>query len=221
MECDVLHMGRIAAVVLQVLVGAYGSDAMRYYFAKEVEFGRDGDFAEERFRAIVNADLANTFGNLLNRTLGLLKKNCGGAVPGDAASIEPDHPLRSFAAEQASHEVPCERSTAFARGRRRSDVLSGSYVCRLEFSLRAPSLKLGLLTFIACAAMLFTCPHPDRTCIRICTPLWACRSSWQRRLTRRCAFTQPQLRSLPLAPAATCTWRRSRRGRPSRCPPAS
>ena len=42
----------------QVLVGAYGSDAVRYYFAKEVEFGRDGDFSEERFRNIVNANLA-------------------------------------------------------------------------------------------------------------------------------------------------------------------
>ena len=89
----------------KVLVRAYGPDAVRYYFAKEVEFGRDGDFAEERFRAIVNADLANTVGNLLNRTLGLLKKNCGGAVPGDAAAIPPEHPLRSFAAEQV-REVP-------------------------------------------------------------------------------------------------------------------
>ena len=82
-------------------MGAYGADAVRYYFAREVEFGRDGDFAEERFRAIVNSDLANTVGNLLNRTLGLLKKNCGGAVPGDAAAIAADHPLRSCAAEQA------------------------------------------------------------------------------------------------------------------------
>ncbi len=81
-------------------MGAYGADAVRYYFAREVEFGRDGDFAEERFRAIVNSDLANTVGNLLNRTLGLLKKNCGGAVPGDAAAISADHPLRSCAAEQ-------------------------------------------------------------------------------------------------------------------------
>ena len=85
----------------QALVGAYGADAVRYYFAREVEFGRDGDFAEERFRAIVNSDLANTVGNLLNRTLGLLKKNCGGAVPGDSAAIPQDHPLRSCVAEQA------------------------------------------------------------------------------------------------------------------------
>ena len=93
----------------QVLVEAYGADAVRYYFARVVEFGRDGDFGEERFRAIVNSDLANTVGNLLNRTLGLLKKNCGGSVPGDAAAIPQDHPLRSCAAEQARCAVhlPC------------------------------------------------------------------------------------------------------------------
>jgi hypothetical protein len=34
----------------QVLVGAYGADAVRYYFMAEIEFGKDGDFSEERFR---------------------------------------------------------------------------------------------------------------------------------------------------------------------------
>ncbi|PRQ44780.1 putative methionine--tRNA ligase [Rosa chinensis] len=43
---------------------------------REVEFGGDGDYSEDRFINIVNAHLANSIGNLLNRTLGLLKKNC-------------------------------------------------------------------------------------------------------------------------------------------------
>lgn len=34
----------------QVLVGAYGADAVRYYFMAEIEFGKDGDFSEARFR---------------------------------------------------------------------------------------------------------------------------------------------------------------------------
>lgn len=55
---------------------------------------QDGDFSEERFRNIVNANLANDVGNLLNRTLNLLKKNCGGALPLAAADIPADHPLR-------------------------------------------------------------------------------------------------------------------------------
>ena len=81
-------------------MGAYGSDAVRYFFAKEVEFGRDGDFSEKRFRDIVNANLANSIGNLLNRALGLIKKFCGSAVPGDAGGIPEDHPLRSIVSAQ-------------------------------------------------------------------------------------------------------------------------
>jgi len=48
----------------------------------------------------VNAALANDIGNLLNRTLGLLAKNCGGALPVGASDIPADHPLRSLAEAQ-------------------------------------------------------------------------------------------------------------------------
>lgn len=62
---------------------------------------QDGDFSEERFRNIVNANLANDVGNLLNRTLNLLKKNCGGEMPMKTADIPADHPLRALAFEKA------------------------------------------------------------------------------------------------------------------------
>ncbi len=48
----------------------------------------------------MNAALANDIGNLLNRTLGLLAKNCDGALPVGAADIPADHPLRSLAERQ-------------------------------------------------------------------------------------------------------------------------
>lgn len=44
------------------LVQKFGTDAVRYFFLREVEFGNDGDYSEERFVNIVNAHLANTFG---------------------------------------------------------------------------------------------------------------------------------------------------------------
>ena len=44
------------------LVRRHGSDAVRFYFLKEIEFGKDGDFAEDRFVNLVNASLANTIG---------------------------------------------------------------------------------------------------------------------------------------------------------------
>ncbi|KAI3437932.1 hypothetical protein D9Q98_000376 [Chlorella vulgaris] len=99
---DGLKMGKSLGNVLEptALVAAYGADAVRYYFLREIVFGQDGDFSEERFRNIVNANLANDVGNLLNRTLNLLKKNCGGALPIDTAAIPADHPLRVLAAEK-------------------------------------------------------------------------------------------------------------------------
>ncbi|WP_066120147.1 methionine--tRNA ligase [Geminocystis sp. NIES-3709] len=63
------------------LLDKYGSDAVRYYFLKEIEFGKDGDFNEIRFVNILNADLANDLGNLLNRSLGMLNKYCDGILP--------------------------------------------------------------------------------------------------------------------------------------------
>lgn len=75
---DGLKMGKSLGNTLEPtdLVRRFGPDAVRYFFLKEVEFGSDGDYSEDRFINILNAHLANTIGNLLKRTLGLLKKNC-------------------------------------------------------------------------------------------------------------------------------------------------
>lgn len=76
------------------LIQQYGADALRYYFLKEIELGQDGDFNETRFVNILNADLANDLGNLLNRTLGMVKKYCNRQIPDiAAASFDVDHPL--------------------------------------------------------------------------------------------------------------------------------
>lgn len=57
------------------LVKNYGTDSVRYFFLKEISFGKDGDFTYENFLNRVNSDLANNLGNLLNRSLNLINKN--------------------------------------------------------------------------------------------------------------------------------------------------
>ncbi len=63
------------------LVKAYGVDALRYFFLREVAFGQDGSYSHEAIVNRTNADLANDLGNLAQRSLSMIAKNCGGIVP--------------------------------------------------------------------------------------------------------------------------------------------
>jgi methionyl-tRNA synthetase len=80
---DGLKMGKTLGNTIDPydLVDRYGADPIRYYFLKEIEFGKDGDFNEDRFISIINADLANSLGNLLNRSLGMANKYCQKLIP--------------------------------------------------------------------------------------------------------------------------------------------
>ena len=55
-------------------INSYGVDAVRYYALREVPFGNDGNFSEDLLIARTNADLVNTLGNLVNRTIAMSKK---------------------------------------------------------------------------------------------------------------------------------------------------
>ncbi|MQM00384.1 hypothetical protein Taro_033114 [Colocasia esculenta] len=93
---DGMKMGKSLGNTLEPkdLVNRFGADAVRYFFLREVEFGNDGDFSEDRFINIVNAHLANTIGNLLNRTLGLLKKNCQSILAYDSVTAAEGNPFK-------------------------------------------------------------------------------------------------------------------------------
>lgn len=63
------------------LVETFGPDAVRYFFLREVSFGNDGDYSNEKLVNRVNADLANNLGNLAQRSLSMINKNCDAKVP--------------------------------------------------------------------------------------------------------------------------------------------
>nr|MDQ4088530.1 methionine--tRNA ligase [Pseudomonadota bacterium] len=69
------------------LADSFGVDALRYFLMREVPFGQDGSYSAEAIVARVNAELANSFGNLAQRTLSMVFKNLGGVLPqpGEAA----------------------------------------------------------------------------------------------------------------------------------------
>lgn len=79
------------------LIERYGLDAVRYYLVRETIFGMDGTFTPEQFVERINVDLANDFGNLLNRTIGMMNKYFGGVIPSYKGCVTPeDSELEAF-----------------------------------------------------------------------------------------------------------------------------
>ncbi|MCP8882246.1 methionine--tRNA ligase [Devosia sp. XJ19-1] len=75
------------------LVDTFGADAVRYFFAREVSFGNDGDYSHEKLVNRVNADLANNLGNLAQRSLSMINKNCDAKVPELGALTDADNAI--------------------------------------------------------------------------------------------------------------------------------
>ena len=63
------------------LVNKYGLDQVRYFLLREVPFGNDGDFSHQAMVNRMNGELANDYGNLAQRVLAMIAKNCEGQVP--------------------------------------------------------------------------------------------------------------------------------------------
>ena len=68
-------------IYVEDLVNRYGVDAVRYFMARNIIFGLDGEFTPEAFVETINVDLANNFGNLLNRTVSMIEKYYSGEIP--------------------------------------------------------------------------------------------------------------------------------------------
>jgi len=75
------------------LADHYGVDQMRYFFLREVPFGQDGNYSHEAIVNRINADLANDLGNLAQRSLSMIAKNCDGTVPAFGDFTEADRAI--------------------------------------------------------------------------------------------------------------------------------
>lgn len=81
------------------LVPTFGADGYRYHFLRDVSFGPDGNFSWEGMVLRYNADLANDFGNLVNRVLNLAERYRDGKVPAVGSDAPEEADLRAAAAE--------------------------------------------------------------------------------------------------------------------------
>ena len=75
------------------LVETYGLDAVRYFLMREVPFGNDGDFSHRAMVNRINGDLANDFGNLVQRVLSMVARNCAANLPEPGPFLAEDRAL--------------------------------------------------------------------------------------------------------------------------------
>ena len=71
------------------IIEEYGLDPLRYYLIKEVSFGNDGNISQDRLEDCINSDLANNYGNLCQRVIAFVMKNCDGKIP-SKIKFQPD-----------------------------------------------------------------------------------------------------------------------------------
>jgi methionyl-tRNA synthetase len=79
------------------LVQQYGVDAVRYFFMREVPYGNDGSYSHDVIVARMNADLSNDLGNLAQRSLSMVNKNCEAKVPVCGTLSDEDYEMLNLA----------------------------------------------------------------------------------------------------------------------------
>jgi methionyl-tRNA synthetase len=87
------------------LAERFGVDALRYFLLREVPFGQDGSYSAEAIVNRANAELANSFGNLAQRTLSMIHKNLDGVIP-VVGDDEADRELLAVVEQATGKDVP-------------------------------------------------------------------------------------------------------------------
>ena len=90
---DKISKSRGTAIYADDLAKLFGTDAVRYYVLSEMPYLNDGSITYESFIARYNSDLANTLGNLVNRTAAMINKYFDGKVPSPQENAELDSGL--------------------------------------------------------------------------------------------------------------------------------
>ncbi|WP_309610368.1 class I tRNA ligase family protein, partial [Sphingomonas sp.] len=99
------------------LAERYGVDALRYFLLREVTFGQDGSYSHEAIVNRVNAELANSFGNLAQRSLSLIDRNFPERLPWGGLEKPEDAQLQGLVTDTCRNLIPREfEKFAFSQG---------------------------------------------------------------------------------------------------------
>jgi methionyl-tRNA synthetase len=117
------------------LAQSFGVDQLRYFLMREVTFGQDGSYSAEAIINRVNAELANSFGNLAQRTLSMIFKNLDGIIPTSGEASEDKVLLRTV--EQGCAELNDRfGDCAFSAGL--EAWMSAVFACNAYIDAQAP-----------------------------------------------------------------------------------
>jgi methionyl-tRNA synthetase len=119
------------------LAERYGVDTLRYFFLREVAFGQDGSWSEEAIVTRCNAELANSFGNLAQRTLSLIFKNCDGFLPEIAGHDPADSALFELVGKVVGNEIP-EAMQQLAISQAMEAWINAVFACNAYIDAQAP-----------------------------------------------------------------------------------
>ncbi len=119
------------------LAGKFGVDTLRYFLMREVAFGQDGSYSPEAIVTRSNAELANSFGNLAQRTLSMIAKNMGGKLAKFSEDEEADKLLLSAVYSACRDKLPTEfEALNFSQGI--EEWIKAVYACNQYVDEQAP-----------------------------------------------------------------------------------
>jgi len=117
------------------LADRFGVDALRYFLLREVPFGQDGSYSAEAIVNRVNAELANSFGNLAQRTFSMIYKNLDGVIPSLGEEVEDVELLNLVMMTVAQIEEAFDRF-AFSQGL--ESWMTAVFACNQYIDASAP-----------------------------------------------------------------------------------
>lgn len=150
------------------LADLFGVDALRYFLLREVSFGQDGSYSAEAIVTKVNAELANSFGNLAQRILSLIYKNCDGYLPAIHGHQDADRELFNIVGKAVTQQLP-EHFANLAMSQGLESWIQAVFACNAYVDAQAPwalkktdpqRMETVLATLFICIAQLAVAALP-------------------------------------------------------------